>query len=336
MEAPPRPVLRPTGFPGFQARHVSHPVVVHDPVRRQWRLYYAAGATEAWNESAWDLWTVGVALSADRVRWRSPDVYEPVLVARAWREGEVVASEAPRAFDSVQVRPGSVLRDGTGWRMYYTGWNGAERAKGNGRVEKVGHAVGLATSPDGVSWTKAGAAVLEAGSGPPGALSVGHPSVLRARGGYHMWYEAFDGAAWRIAHAASEDGSRWTTTGVVLAPGAAGALDAAGARHPVVIAGPRGFELYYQGRSRTSPGLHVLRAVSADGVAWRVLGEVPLILDPPLRDGEGLHVGSVVVLPDGRREVYFARQTTEEEAGDWGTLVHRPFSIWRQTVGAPE
>ena len=35
-----RRVLAPTGFPGWQTRNVTFPVVVRDPGRGLWRMYY--------------------------------------------------------------------------------------------------------------------------------------------------------------------------------------------------------------------------------------------------------------------------------------------------------
>jgi hypothetical protein len=327
-------VLRPTSFPGFQARHVSDPVVVFDAAARRYRMYYAAAATEQFNESAWDLWTIGLATSADGRAWRYPDVYEPVLLGRPLREGEVVDAEPVRAaFDSIEVRPGSIVREAGAWRMYYTGWNGAERSRGGGRVEKVGHAIGLATSKDGVVWTKvrgpaAGGAVLAAGTTGRGALSVSHPSVLRDGARLRLWHDVWDGTAWRVAHATSEDGVRWTSTGGVLE----------GARHPVVVRAGRAFEMYVQVTTGApEPSYAVARAVSADGLAWRrVGGPLSLRLDPPLRTGEEVHVGSVLVGPSGRRQLFFARQSTVEKAGEWGPLVTRPFSIGTVTLEVSE
>src|SRR5262249_28740349 len=159
----------------------------------------------------------------------------------------------------------------------------------------------LATSPDGLVWTKHESAAEQGaalGLGAPGevdSLAAAHPSVIKEGATYHLWYEAYDGAAWRIAHARSADGVTWTRDGAGLSPGEGDALDARGARAPVVRKTGAGFELWYQGRSRGAPSFHVLRATSTDGKSWtKDAREVVLHPDPPLSGDERVHVGSVV------------------------------------------
>jgi hypothetical protein len=149
-----------------------------------------------------------------------------------------------------------------------------------------------------------------------------------------MWYEAHDGTTWRIAHATSPDGMTWTRHGAVLEPGAAGSLDERGARHPVVVARSGGLELWYQGRSASEPSFHVLVAESADGRVWRKRpGEVTLHPHPPVQPGEEVRVGSVIVRADGRRDVYFAKQSPARR-GNWTTPLSS-FALFVETVSAP-
>ena len=284
-----RRVLAPTGFPGWQTHNVTSPVVVRDAARGVWRMYYTGSATDQVSESAWDLWVTGVATSRDLARWSYPDDYEPVLIGNRFLEGDVVdPGTGPPRFDAIVASATSVMRDGTRWRAWYTGWNGDERPLVGGRVEQVHFRIGQATSPDGLRWTKhdgagAGVAALSlGGAGALDAVSAAHPAVLKVGAVYHLWYEAYDGRVWRIAHAESQDGTAWTKTGAALEPGATDALDALGARHPTVRPVADGYELWYQGRSPAAPAFHVLRAHSGDGRAWtKVPGEVALHPDPP-------------------------------------------------------
>ncbi|HEV7502756.1 MAG TPA: hypothetical protein VGQ33_22215, partial [Vicinamibacteria bacterium] len=195
-----------------------------------------------------------------------------------------------------------------------------------------------ATSPDGVVWTKRpgpdeGGSVLGLAAPDGERLSVGSPSVVREGTLFRMWHEAYDGATWRLAHATSLDGIAWTETGVVLEPGPPGSLDEAGVRHPVVLASPSGYELWYQGRSRSSPAFHVLRARSADGRNWRKLeGEIGLHADPPARADEEVRVGSVLARPGGAREVFFSKETTTARAAAFGVVSSRTTSIYAEVV----
>ncbi len=335
-----RKVLAPTGFPGWQTHNVCFPFVVRDPVTARWRMYYTGSATDQRADSAWDRWVTGVATSSDLVRWKYPDDYEPVIVGRRFLEGDLVEyGGAALTFDAIVASAAWVVRDGARWRAWYTGWNGDERPLGGGRVEQVHFRIGYATSPDGLRWTRRAGPAGEGamvGLGAPGevdALAAAHPCVVQVGATYHLWYEAYDGTTWRIAHAHSADGLLWTKDGAALPPGGADALDGLGARHPVVGKTADGFELWYQGRSRAAPSFHVLRATSTDGLAWRRdTREVVLHPDPPLTGDERVHVGSVLPRPDGSLLVFFAKETAVPRAAAWGTVIDRSTAIYSETV----
>ena len=102
---------------------------------------------------------------------------------------------SPGSWDSFLASNASVIKDGSGYKMYYMG--------NDGMVWRMG----LATSDDGITWTKYAANPLFAPR--PGAWDsqeVGHPSVLLLDGLYHMWYTD----AHAIGHATSTDGIAWT------------------------------------------------------------------------------------------------------------------------------
>jgi len=327
-----RKVLAPTGFPGWQTHNVCFPFVLRDPATARWRMYYTGSATDQRSDSAWDTWVTGVATSRDLVLWKYPDDYEPVIVGRRFLEGDLVThGGAAPTFDAIVASAAWVIRDGAGWRAWYTGWNGD--------VEQVHFRIGHATSPDGLRWTRRpGAAEQGAtlGLGAPGeidALAVAHPSVVKVGATYRLWYEAYDGTTWRIARAHSADGLGWTKDGTVLSPGGVDALDGLGARDPVVRKTRDGFELWYQGRSRSTPAFHVLRATSVDGAVWtKDAREVVLHHDPPLAGDERVHVGSVLAQPDGSLLVFFARETASPRAASWGTVIDRSTAIYSETV----
>ena len=86
-------------------------------------------------------------LDADDRHWHSvvghavsPDLVDWVEVADA------LAPSAGPAFDDLAIWTGSVVRDGAGWRMFYTGIDRADR----GRVQRIGAAV----SDDLMAWTR--------------------------------------------------------------------------------------------------------------------------------------------------------------------------------------
>lgn len=95
-----------------------------------------------------------------------------------------------RSIDHVSAP--SILKNGTAYAMWYTG-----------SLPDMGQ-IGLATSADGVSWTKyAGNPVLSVGSsGAWDSVSVSAPSVLLDGETYKMWYVGQNGHSYGIGLAA--------------------------------------------------------------------------------------------------------------------------------------
>jgi hypothetical protein len=334
-------VQAPRFFAVWQAWDVLFPYALKDERSGRYLLYYTGTGVDSLSEAAWDFWSTGLVTSDDGTRWADMDDYAPVLAPRPYREGQVVDPEERLArFDSVFAFGAAVIEDSPGYRMWYTGWNGEERASDALPAERVGFRIGSASSPDGRHWTKTpgaagGGAVLSPGPGPEDAAGVGQPFVRRDGGVYSLWYEGFDGRAWRLFRAASTDGQRWTKQGVVLEPGPPGSLDERGARNPVVIRRRDRYELWYQGRSRSAPEFHVLRATSPDGVAWTKLpGEVVFHVEPRPAGAEAIHVDSVLVQPDGSCLAFFALQSpaTVPLGEDLGTVRRPVFRIYSGRV----
>ncbi|MBI5757454.1 MAG: SDR family NAD(P)-dependent oxidoreductase [Planctomycetales bacterium] len=77
----------------------------------------------------------------------------------------------------------------------------------------------LATSPDGITWQNEPGPILPLGpQGSWDSQSHAGPYVLKLADGYHMWYLGSgpymgDKVAWRIGHATSADGLKWTRSG---------------------------------------------------------------------------------------------------------------------------
>ena len=333
-------VLSPTFFPGWQARGVFHPFVLHDARKAAYTMYYSGKGSVQIGDSLSDTWATGMVTSKNGRDWQFPDDYEPVLLPRRFLEGDVVDRDASSSvFDSLFAFGACVLREGSAFRMWYTGWNGdTSTPDAEGRAQRLHFRIGLASSRDGLSWKKqpgeaGGGAVLGLGGrGQPDAESASHPSVLAEAGGYRMWYECDDGRLRRICAARSADGLAWTTQGVVLDPGGSGAADERGVGNPLVIRRKARYELWYQGKSRMAPTSHVLRATSPDGSVWTKAGEVPLHPQPPVSGDEEIHVDSILVKADGACQVFFAKEITATRSLVWGKVDSRSFHIFSETV----
>ncbi len=334
-------ILKPTFFPGWQCHNVCYPFVIPEPGTGRYRMYYAGSATEQINDSFADQWVTGyVTSAADTTAWTYPINYEQVLFARRFMEGDVVdRDETASVFDSIYAIGACLMVEGSTWKVWYTGWNGQTEPTGPGTCKKINFRIGYATSPDGIRWTKvadsAGAgAVLGLGqAGEADSKGAAHPHVMKISGAYRMWYEGYDGTTWRLMAATSSDGQAWTKQGVVLNPGGAGSLDERGLRNPLVLSRKGSYELWYQGQSAAAPNYHVLRATSPDASTWtKATGEVTLHPDTALTGDESILVDSAIVQPDGKVQVFFAKQTTSSRTATYGTLTRRSYCIYTEVV----
>jgi predicted GH43/DUF377 family glycosyl hydrolase len=128
---------------------------------------------------------IGYAESPDGLTWTKRS--EPVLdvgTPGAWDDGSIVE---PRVFH---------MSDG--YRMYYGGMHRGASA----------YRLGIATSPDGITWTRsADSPVFGDYAGGP-YLDAGAGIITDAQGTWHMWYGVAPFQA--IHYASSPDGISWT------------------------------------------------------------------------------------------------------------------------------
>lgn len=132
---------------------------------------------------------IGYATSSDGIKWAE------------YPKNPILEPGGPLAWDAGGVGEPIVVRVGSEYYMYYM------RTVGN-------HGVGLATSHDGINWTKYwGNPVLTAG--PPGSWDDGWFQVggVAQQGQlFHMWFRA-QNSRWgggSIGYAWSRDGRNWT------------------------------------------------------------------------------------------------------------------------------
>jgi predicted GH43/DUF377 family glycosyl hydrolase len=127
--------------------------------------------------------------------------------------GVVIPLGASGTFDGSHVYLHSaLLRDGKTW-MYYDG-----NPVGSIRI-------GLAGSDDGVHFTKLGVVLPLGASGAFDDVYIHSPSALVRDGKTWLYYTGYNGSAYRVGLAVSDDGVHFTKLGVVLPLGASGAFD---------------------------------------------------------------------------------------------------------------
>jgi predicted GH43/DUF377 family glycosyl hydrolase len=136
----------------------------------------------------------------------------------------------------------------------------------------------VATSSDGVIWTKQGRILSPQAE--DGTYIAANGSALVVGDEILYWYET--GYPLRLAMARSSDGHTWTRDlGPVLEPGPYGSFDERAVADPYVIRAGESFYLYYLGQDRASrQRLGVAR--SSDGVTWEKLRTNPVLDGGPV------------------------------------------------------
>lgn len=196
---------------------------------------------------------IGLATSTDGETWKREHGGSPVLP---------IASDG--AFDDAQVFGADVLHDGAQYLMWYTGDAGIKHGS-----TLFHYQIGLATSSDGVAWTRANHGRPVLGNGPHGSpdeVQAATPSVLRDGAGYRMWY-----AAWAprsnhtICVARSADGITWTREND--GKPVQGLEPSIAYGHSVARAGD-GYLMLYMALGATRD---LYGAASSDGLRWTML-----------------------------------------------------------------
>jgi len=271
------PVLRP-GLPGaWDDEGVSHPCVVKD--RSIYKMWFAGYDGSVWR--------IGYATSNDGVLW-TRDVGNPVL-----------AVGQSGSWDESDVGSPWVIKEGSGYRMWYVGRNRAGQS-----------GIGVAASADGVLWTKMGVnpVISQGGLGQPDSRGIGRLCVIGNVSGYTVWFEARgDDGHSRICMASSSDGGTWLRydrnldgfVDVVLDRGSVGAWDYYEAADPAVLKSGEVYFMWYAARDASRAGnRRIGMARSTTGKSWdRVLANPVLSTGPP-GSWDSYSVDGTVVIQD--------------------------------------
>jgi predicted GH43/DUF377 family glycosyl hydrolase len=245
------------GQPGqFDDLWATCPSVLYDGTT--YRMWYSSLYDSKMGQGG-----IGLATSSDGTHWKRVNGGRPVLGLGP--EG---------SFDDGQVMGPSVLRDGGRYLMWYTGMNALWGSSGFGFYR-----IGLATSRDGVHWTRSNGGKPVLDLGPVGSydeVQVGTPSVLRVGDEYIMWYAAWSPKTQHtICVAKSQDGIHWErqNQGKPVS-----GLWVSYAYGPAVAKIGSYYLMLYMSSLHLAPGLYA--AWSTDGLQWRGINDGSPILSP--------------------------------------------------------
>ncbi len=240
---------------------------------------------QLWNfYSGWDghTWRTGLATSADG--------------GQSWtRHPSALLAPDPAAGEGnyISANGATVHQDGLFLHWYQAG-NPPQ--------------IALATSPDGLTWTKHGTVLPRGPRGAWDELGVADPYVIAAGGQLYLFHLGQDRARrQRLGVAVSADSGRsWTKlrSNPILEIGAPGRFDSLGLGEPAVWTSHGRWWMLYTGRDRVERRKIGL-AVSTDGIHWQRTSESPLISGQAPWNSQVVCDPEILPQPDGSLRVWY-------------------------------
>ncbi|UCH90156.1 MAG: hypothetical protein JSV49_05840 [Thermoplasmata archaeon] len=195
----------------------------------------------------------------------------------------------PGSWDDTHVMGPYVLYIGNTYYMFYSGNDNS-----NTRT-------GLATSKDGINWTKCRAnPLLEPGAGGSwDSLHAMEVAVLYDGSNFKMWYTGHNGLNSRLGYASLTNGTHWWKLAVnpVIDLGPGGSYDDFYIESPSVIHNGKIYQMWYA--SHDGSKVTVSYATSRDGLTWKKYSKNPVLDIGPLNSWDDTHVDAPTVIYDG-------------------------------------
>ncbi|MEO0225768.1 MAG: T9SS type A sorting domain-containing protein [candidate division WOR-3 bacterium] len=245
---------------------------------------------------------------------------EEPLSSFAWVKypgNPVFVKSPPGHWDSDWVTCFSVRKIGATYWMYYSARRDSSKPL----------QIGVATSPDGVNWTRYPDSILA--PGPPGAWddkTIYGPDVVYHNGQFKMWYVGQkNGGGCGIGYATSSDGYRWSKYGQtpVIQNGACLSVDIDGDSLIMLFMANNGF----------------CRASSYDGAVWNVHSSQPVFLPGDTTQWDEIIASPSLVIINNEYHLWYTGADTLGNARGkiqlgWATSTDRGCS-WTRFAGNP-
>ncbi|MFB3902680.1 MAG: hypothetical protein ACE15E_04450 [Acidobacteriota bacterium] len=245
---PGNPVFTPAEGEAFDNRGVDFPNIVrlNDNL---WYMYYTGWGT--WAEKGRIANRTGLAISWDGGRTWTRDGPDPILPL----------GEAGK-WDSDLTGSVFVLREGDRWRMWYTA---GRYVSDSSAPQPIDIQIGLASSSDGIHWTRQPAPVLPTrkGDAPVYEYVTSKPNLLVEDGTYRLWY-SHRGIGYRIGYAESKDGIAWTRSedpGIDVSPDG---WDSQIVEYAFVLPYRNGYRMWYTGNGFGATGIGFAQTQTAE------------------------------------------------------------------------
>jgi uncharacterized repeat protein (TIGR01451 family) len=227
--------------------------------------------------------------SEDVVRSVTTRIDAPICNLTKHPGNPVLDVGVPGSWDDTWIWSPTVILDGSSYQMWYSGEDGSGV-----------YQIGLATSPDGITWTRS---VSNPVLSPSQSWEIGrilNPSVILDETTYKMWYTGVDGSGVaRIGYATSSDGVVWTkhAGNPILDIGVGGTWESEDISAPTVIKIGSTYHLWYTGSDGSTSRLG--HATSSDGIIWVKDPANPILNVGGVGDWDWLNLYSPDVLKIG-------------------------------------
>lgn len=232
-------------------------------------------------DSNYDFDTLAMMVSTDLINWS----FEPT-------NPTIITGNTSSWDKNFLVHP-DIIKIGELWHMYYSARNNAGK-----------YQIGLATSPDMITWTKYGSTpVLSI------ATNCAIPSIFRIGNTYYLYYSKIDDAQIFnsvICYATSPDGLAWTDHGVIIQANAGDWYYGHGIIDPFVTLRADGIYEMIFATIYTGSYQNLGYAISRDGEAW-IVKDQPILTpsNPVAWDDFELGNGLILDVPNGDSYLFY-------------------------------